>query len=122
MKIKTTVTIEIDEQQYIDTYDDCDPDYDRIDYIDDMYADMLGSAQNGVEQWAKALSFKYKIKNEHEVNNNRYKELHGKHQAQIDTLINKIASHQSSTMNQNIMDAVNDAMMKIEMDFIEGQE
>tara|TARA_X000001382_G_scaffold130787_1_gene126931 strand:+ start:788 stop:1156 length:369 start_codon:yes stop_codon:yes gene_type:complete len=122
MKIKATVTIEIDEQQYIDTYKDSDPDYSRELHIDDMYQDILGSAQNGVKEWGKALSFKFKIKNEHEANNNRYKELHGKHQAQIDTLINKIASHQSSTMNQNIMDAVNDAMMKIEMDFIEGQE
>ena len=121
MKIKATVTIEIDEQQYIDTYDS-DLDYAREDHIDDMYQDILGSAQNGVEEWAKALSFKYKIVNEHEAVTNRYKELHGKHKQQISSLINSIASHQSSTMNQNIMDAVNDAMMKIQMDFIKEQD
>ena len=121
MKIKATVTIEIDEQQYIDTYKDSDPDYSRELHIEDMYQDILGSAQNGVEEWAKALSFKYKIVNEHEAVNNRYKELHGKHKQQISSLINSIASHQSPAMNQNIMDAVNDAMMKIQMDFIKEQ-
>ena len=113
MKIKTTVTIEIDEQQYIDTYDDGDPDFDRIDSIDHMYADILGSAQNGVEQWAKALSFKYKIVNEHEPFPNRYKELDGNHQLQISYLINSIASHQNSTMNPLLTKAVEDAQDKI---------
>ena len=116
MKIKTTVTIEIDEQQYIETYDS-DPDYNRIDHIDDMYADILASAQNGVEEWAKALSFKYKIVNEHEPVPNRYKELDGNHQLQISYLINSIASHQSSTMNPILTKAIEDAQNVIYENF-----
>lgn len=112
MKIKATVTIEIDEQQYIDTYDS-DPDYNRIDHIEDMYQDILGSAQNGVEEWAKALSFKYKIVNEHEPVPNRYKELDGNHQLQISYLINSMASHQNPTMNPLLTKVIQDAQDKI---------
>lgn len=75
MKVKVVVELDIDEKQYDETYEDLFHPVDSSlmkcirteastkKMIHNMEQDIKASAQNGIIQWAKALSFNVNIKN-----------------------------------------------------------